>query len=151
MTDDPWGYVPVEPTRQRLRDLNRSGMTFTEVSKQTGLSRRYLHQLLAASTTWTTTDVQDLIYQIEMPKQPVLDQWFQHASCLGTSLDMWFPEDRLGRPSHRHLKRTQETRQICKTCPVQTDCLKYALRHSTVGIWAGTDENERKQIKKGLK
>jgi hypothetical protein len=147
MSDELLGFVAVDPVRQRLRDLNRSGLTFTQISADTGLSRRYLHQLMAATTLWTTAEVQATIWTIPMPAQPREETWFDHAACRGTPIDLWFPQDRLGRPSHRHKKRTQEIRQLCQTCTVNGPCLDYAIRHQVVGIWAGLDETERKNLK----
>jgi len=147
--DDPFGLVPVTAVQQRLRDLNRSGMTYTEISQITGYNRRYLHQLLSATTRWCALSVQVKIFKIKMPTQPVLVEWMDHAACKGEPVDLFFPQDRAGRPAHRQPDKTKPARQICTTCGVQAECLEYALRHNTVGIWAGTDERERYRMRKG--
>lgn len=36
----------------------------------------------------------------------------------------------------------------CAPCPVRDACREYALRHSVEGIWAATDEQERKALRK---
>lgn len=36
-----------------------------------------------------------------------------------------------------------EAKNLCFTCPVRTDCVKYALESKEIwGIWGGKDENE---------
>ena len=67
--------------------------------------------------------------------------WKQHGLCIGTSVEIWFPE------------RGDETRQqkaLCAGCPVKWQCLRYSLdgldRH---GIWGGTSERDRRAIRAG--
>jgi WhiB family redox-sensing transcriptional regulator len=37
---------------------------------------------------------------------------------------------------------------FCDACPVQVECLAYALSHPDErGIWAGTTENDRRKIR----
>jgi adenine-specific DNA glycosylase len=39
---------------------------------------------------------------------------------------------------------------FCDACPVQKDCLAYALSYPDLrGIWAGTTENGRRRIRAG--
>jgi hypothetical protein len=65
------------------------------------------------------------------------------GNCVGVELDVFFPvsldEIKLFKPM---------AQQICEPCPVFNDCLKYALGVKVDGIWAGTDEEERKAIRK---
>ena len=35
---------------------------------------------------------------------------------------------------------------ICKSCPVQRDCLDYALAHDEEGFWGGKTEAERRSF-----
>lgn len=37
---------------------------------------------------------------------------------------------------------------ICEGCPVQQQCLDYALENYEWGIWGGTSERERKRIRR---
>lgn len=39
-------------------------------------------------------------------------------------------------------------RALCAGCPMQVECLEYALEHERYGFWAGTTENERARIRK---
>lgn len=38
--------------------------------------------------------------------------------------------------------------RICRTCPIETQCLDYALRHYVTGIWGGTTERQRQAIRR---
>ena len=39
-----------------------------------------------------------------------------------------------------------KAKAFCQGCPVSTECLEYALDNKLGGIWAGTNETERKRI-----
>ena len=39
-------------------------------------------------------------------------------------------------------------REICADCPVQTECLAFALRHDEPGVWAGTTPAQRHRMRR---
>lgn len=39
-------------------------------------------------------------------------------------------------------------KNICRACPVKTECLEYALSTHEYGVWAGTTQRERALIRK---
>lgn len=42
--------------------------------------------------------------------------------------------------------------EVCNVCPVQMECLNYALNHNlNHGIWGGASERERVRIRRGRK
>lgn len=63
------------------------------------------------------------------------------AACATAPLEVFFPEGRN--------KREQEyaAKVICASCPIQEQCLRYAIENSELGIWGGTTEEERKHIR----
>jgi WhiB family redox-sensing transcriptional regulator len=66
--------------------------------------------------------------------------WQRRASCRGADTDLWFPTAS---------KTGEAARAICESCPVQSQCLMYALASpELVGIWAGTDERERGRMRR---
>lgn len=42
-------------------------------------------------------------------------------------------------------------KKICASCPLQLSCLEYALRNHEVGVWGGTTESQRDDLRKGRK
>ena len=72
---------------------------------------------------------------------PVVRQlWFDSAACLQADPDAFYPEKG---GSSRAAKR------VCHTCPVQAECLSYALANDErFGIWGGMSERERRQLKR---
>jgi hypothetical protein len=50
-----------------------------------------------------------------------------------------------------HLGRGQKTtaaKQFCGACPVERECLLSAIANNEVGVWAGTSDKERQQVRK---
>ncbi len=69
--------------------------------------------------------------------------WTRQAACRGMGPESFFPErgESLG-----------PAREICARCEVRGPCLDYALRLSSLyllpGIWAGTSERGRRQLRR---
>ena len=50
------------------------------------------------------------------------------------------------------LKQSNEATAICNECPVKIDCLEYAINtNQDSGIWGGTTEEERKNLRRQYK
>lgn len=75
--------------------------------------------------------------------------WMEEAACLGCGPQIFFPvDDETGR-SAAHASECEEAFAICKQCPVEEDCLNYALENPTFcrwGIWGGKSANQRRTI-----
>ena len=68
--------------------------------------------------------------------------WFARAACRGQDPAVWVPDPEAKRS-------TQRQRTICAGCPVITECLAYATAdESLVGIWGGTSEEQRDQLRR---
>jgi WhiB family redox-sensing transcriptional regulator len=69
--------------------------------------------------------------------------WREDAACSGLDTRLFFPmteED----PTQLTLAR-----QVCEDCPVQDDCLVYAVEsRQTVGIWGGATTRERRRLRR---
>lgn len=67
--------------------------------------------------------------------------------CKGYPTEWWFPHLPPGhdRVLVRQIKATAEkAKVICRMCPVQAGCLKFAQDNKEeFGIWGGLDEKER--------
>jgi hypothetical protein len=43
---------------------------------------------------------------------------------------------------------THQAKRICAACPVVEPCLDFAMRTNAEGVWGGTTETERRQLRK---
>jgi WhiB family redox-sensing transcriptional regulator len=63
-------------------------------------------------------------------------------SCDGMDINLFFVENR-----GDDYESLDYVRKMCKNCPVLEECFKYALTYNVKGIWAGTTEQQRRQIR----
>lgn len=65
--------------------------------------------------------------------------WMSLGSCQNEPPELFFP------------KRGTDTyipKRICSTCPVEAQCLEYALDNNMAfGIWGGKSERERRKLR----
>lgn len=61
---------------------------------------------------------------------------FERAACKSAPSSVFFPrvEGRSGRVSRSELA---EANLYCSSCPIRQECLEYACRTDSVGIWGG--------------
>jgi len=82
-----------------------------------------------------------------MINEPLLDPettWREHAECLSYPALLFFGMDDIETPAERRT-REDEAKIVCSRCPVQDECLDYALTmREPYGIWGGLTEIERK-------
>lgn len=73
--------------------------------------------------------------------------WFDDAECRGMDPSTFVPER--GNVSKRGNFRI-EPRAIatCHRCPVRDECLDYALTTNQTGVWAGTNDAQRRAMRK---
>ena len=66
--------------------------------------------------------------------------WFASAACRGLPSDIFFVD--AGKP-------TGEALAICERCPVQAQCLDYALeRNEVFGVWGGYSQRELRLLRR---
>lgn len=71
--------------------------------------------------------------------------WRREAACRDTNPDLFFPVGTTGQA----LVQIEQARIVCRACPVQSDCLEYALTtNQDAGIWGGTSEEERRKLRR---
>ena len=63
-------------------------------------------------------------------------------SCDGMDINLFFVEGR-----GDDYESLDYVRKMCKNCPVLEECFKYALTYNVRGVWAGTTEQQRRQIR----
>lgn len=64
--------------------------------------------------------------------------WSELAGCRGVDPSIFYPER--GETSGAAIA-------FCHSCPVEKECLEYALEYEPYGIWGGKSERERKKMK----
>ena len=90
---------------------------------------------------WAPEIGPDVLFALQeiLPTMPFLMSWEDQARCLTYDPDIFFA------PRARAERRAKE---ICADCPVQVQCLDYALttdqRH---GIWGATSEDQRRLLR----
>jgi len=65
----------------------------------------------------------------------------RNAACAGAPLGLFFPDKD---QAHAAI---EQARTLCRDCPVQADCLAWAVTHNEQGVWAGTTEQQRRAIR----
>jgi WhiB family redox-sensing transcriptional regulator len=71
---------------------------------------------------------------------PIDDErpWVVFGACRDVKGNTFFPMTR---------EESQRALAICSTCPVQLECLEYALEaRERYGIWGGKTEKQRRQL-----
>jgi len=75
------------------------------------------------------------------------DEWWGLAACRDAEPEVFFPISATA-ASRDTIARAK---QVCASCPVQSQCLSYALRHrQEQGIWGGLTEDERRLLNRRL-
>ena len=70
--------------------------------------------------------------------------WQPVALCRGSHSHLFFPPSSAERKEERE-RREMRAKSICNVCPVNMECLEYALEiREPYGIWGGLTETERR-------
>ena len=70
--------------------------------------------------------------------------WHEDAGCRDADPDLFFPIGAGGAA----LRQMEKAKRICRACPVQIQCLAWALENAaTDGVWGGTTPDERRVIR----
>jgi WhiB family redox-sensing transcriptional regulator len=68
------------------------------------------------------------------------DEWLASAECLGVDPEIFYVEK--GGSS-------AEAKAICRSCPVQEQCLEYAIEHhERHGVWGGHSQPELRILRR---
>ena len=71
--------------------------------------------------------------------------WLRDAACRACDPEMFFPS---GGP-HQVAEQVERAQQVCDGCPVQTDCLEWAVTTGADnGIWGGHTEEDRQALRR---
>lgn len=96
---------------------------------------------MAARGVWLTRPDGHAVHQPGLPGGAALPD-LPGAACAEVDPELWFPE-RGGGPAG-------DAKAICRRCPVQRDCLDWALDvNEEFGIWGGLSPSERAELRRG--
>jgi WhiB family transcriptional regulator, redox-sensing transcriptional regulator len=70
--------------------------------------------------------------------------WMQAGSCHGQPLALFYPDPPL------HTGIGLDAAKLCYQCPVQAECLNWALVRDEWGTWGGTSVQDRKALRRGI-
>jgi WhiB family transcriptional regulator, redox-sensing transcriptional regulator len=74
------------------------------------------------------------------PGVDMAGHWVQRAACRGTGCRPFFP---------RGGASATAAKAVCVLCPVQAECLAYALQNPQLqGVWGGTSDAERRALRR---
>lgn len=65
--------------------------------------------------------------------------WHEKALCKDAPVDVFFP-------TNYTESSLAPAKQLCAQCEVKVECLQDAITHNVYGIWAGTTEQQRRNI-----
>lgn len=89
-----------------------------------------------------------MAFTLERPVDDVnqaVTNWRDDAACKSSSPELFFPAGTTGAA----FDEIMAAKAVCAVCPVQTQCLRFALvTNQAYGIWGGTTEDERILIKR---
>ena len=73
------------------------------------------------------------------------DEWRLLARCKSVAAEVFYPPDR-EKPRARRERETL-AKQICRTCPVQDPCRRFAVgTQEPHGVWGGTTPQDRRRL-----
>jgi len=71
--------------------------------------------------------------------------------CANSDPETFFAKDYyddLGKPFSVY-ENERFVKSICAECPLKIECLQFAIKTSQHGIWGGTTESERRDLRRG--
>lgn len=73
------------------------------------------------------------------------EDWRHRAACRNEDPELFFPTGTSG-PA---LLQIAEAKTVCRRCPVNAECLNWALcSGQDAGVWGGMSEDERRDFKR---
>lgn len=66
-----------------------------------------------------------------------IPSWYREGLCKNYPTKMWYQYD---------AAKDRAAKRICGQCPVQSECLQFALEHDETGVWGGLNDLDRKRL-----
>jgi WhiB family redox-sensing transcriptional regulator len=83
-------------------------------------------------------------------------EWFDRAACReqGVPVQLFYPSDSGSSDGKLGLNRFRDSelaaKQICRDCPVRSECLTYGL-DEPFGVWGGRTYRERRHMTRTMR
>lgn len=71
--------------------------------------------------------------------ESLTSQWMQEGSCRNTTIFIVLADTK---------SEKEQSKKVCRDCTVKSECLDYALANNEQGIWGGTTDKDRRNIKR---
>jgi WhiB family transcriptional regulator, redox-sensing transcriptional regulator len=71
-------------------------------------------------------------------------------NCASVDPELFFPQE-IEMSDSKVVSKYQNlsaAKAICNSCPLKLQCLEYALKNYEVGVWGGTTEHQRDDLRK---
>lgn len=74
-------------------------------------------------------------------------EWMDRGSCRHADGELFFPPFEV-EPTAARIRREANAKAVCAGCPVQVECLEWALTADEMyGVWGGYSESERRELR----
>lgn len=77
-----------------------------------------------------------------------MSDWRYRAACRDVDPEIFYPV--ANRDTKAHAVEVFRAKQVCRQCPVQTECLNWAMNFLPEGIAGGETEDERRLLRRRL-
>ena len=145
---DDWFVDPADPTAAE-RHVRRAGGLDDQATAF--LAAHETPRALAEGDPHPSTDLLEVpveqdadwsavagLYAVEEDEGELA--WQTDALCAQTDPEAFFPEKG---------GSTRDAKRVCEACPVQAECLDYAMsKDEKFGIWGGLSERERRRLRR---
>ena len=133
-----------QPDEERIVPLDPEAELRTEAGREQ-LRLRQIQYRTTGTTDIEHVDAEAVVANLDLAPLPEgIDlSWKRQATCRRPEFPTW-----IFFPARGDTKTLAAARDACSRCPVQEPCLDFALVTDAEGIWAGTSEKQRRQIRK---
>lgn len=89
------------------------------------------------------------LISLEAGLTPMPGEWCRMGSCRSYPTAWWYPFESDQRTQRERDEDAEVATRICRElCPVRHQCLGHAMRYREAGIWGGTSEQDRKNLRR---
>jgi WhiB family redox-sensing transcriptional regulator len=154
------GMTAAERRQQRMdryAELRTQGLTQAQAAREIGISPstglNYDRAIAGVPAPDPSPRKKDLMPQhrlgvtIHTQDTDLTDwDWIEFASCRDQDTGLFIGPEYESPPDREY--REIQAKRICAACPVSTECLARALRCRESGVWGGTNDDERRSMRR---